>query len=90
MYSEWLAYEIYAGPIGPKYGYELQRASVELLRSGNYMAGARFKNNPVPRPSTPFPSEVEYMNPEPEQDEEEMNPDDVMDIMDTLVKKEES
>lgn len=84
MYSEWIAYEKFAGPIGPKYMYELQRATVELLRSANWMTGAQFKNNPAPNPKKPFPNEAEYMKPELEEDEEELTPDEISDVMETL------
>lgn len=89
MFSEWIAYEQFAGPIGSRYMLETQRTIIDLIRVGNYIAGGQYKNNPAPKPDKPFPSEVEYMQPEPVHEEEEPDPEAAMDFMDNLTGKRE-
>lgn len=71
MLTEWIAYEKFAGPIGSEYLDMVSRVTLDQVRNLNYLTGAQFKENPYPRPTSDFPTPVEYVNPEPEPEVDE-------------------
>lgn len=63
MLAEWQAYEMHAGPIGTMYADVTQRVLIDLVRQLNYLTGAQYKSNPVPKPGRGFPDPVELITP---------------------------